>query len=701
MSSALLRCDAVQRSLALTALALALAVLVSHASVVLGDDTWDDVRYHTDVAPPRLAAATQIAQARIPAWWDGTSFGVPLLAEPSHGALAPTTWLAHTPRALDAVLVLHLWWAALGVAAWARRRGASELAGLGAGLVLATSGVFASAAIRGALPALAMVPWLGLAAAALCDATERAGRARAALGLGAALAAIALAGQLAVLGDAIVLAVALAGRRAAWRWLAAGLAAGLAIGCAQWLPAALQLPRELGAQVSALSLARLVELVAPGRFADDGAWFPSVFAGAGLFALARLGRREVGALVVIGALALVAGRGGGWPAWAGAPELHVGVAVAIVAAAAASGLDGALVGDGRAARALLVATGVTVLATLAAARAHPDASAGRDGAVAVIGLGLAAWVAWRPRGGWAAPVVLALVVGPSVSALPDVAPTTERAPVEAPSAWATAARLAAAGPAPIRAFRPVPFVLAGGPAVLDLADSTATLAGTWAARWGIAPAHGTDPARDPVEELVWMRSANDGGILLDRYGVTIAIVPSVMVSARKFNELAERSGESLCLFPTAPAAAVMHGWRWTVAPSDALALIFFPGGGTGIPRGTVILRGAGEPSANPAGPDPCAIVDWRDGDIALTCDAGPAAAYAAVSSSSSPGWRAAIDGTETPWLTADVLRRAVPLPPGAHAVHWTYRAPGFALGAALAAAGLLALGLLGWASRRP
>ncbi len=481
---------------------------------------------------------------------------------------------------------------------------------------------------------------------------------------------------------------------------AAGLAAGLAIGGAQWVPAALQLPHEIGAQVSALSLARLVELVAPGRFADDGAWFPSLFAGAGLFALARLGRRETVALVVIGALALTAGRGGSWPAWAGAPELHVGVAVAIVAAAAASGLDGALVGDGRAARALLVAAAVSLLATVAATHAHPAASAGRDGAVTVLGLGLAAWIAWRPRGGWAAPVVLALVVGPSVSALPDVAPTTDRAPVEAPSAWLTAARTAAAGPAPIRAFRPVPFVLAGGPAALDLADSAATLAGTWAAHWGLAPARGADPARDPVEDLVWLRSANEGGVLLDRYGVAIAIVPSVMVSVRGFKELAERSGESLCVFPTAPPAAVMHGWRWTIAPTDALALIFFPGGGTGIPRGTLVLRGTGEPNADPGGPDACTIVAWRDGDIALTCDAGPAAAYAAVSSTSAPGWRATVDGTDTPWLTADVLRRAVPLPPGAHAIHWTYRAPGFGLGAALAATGLLALGLLGWASRR-
>jgi len=45
------------RSLPLVALALAVAVLVVQARVIAGGKTWDDVRYHTEIAPPRLAAA--------------------------------------------------------------------------------------------------------------------------------------------------------------------------------------------------------------------------------------------------------------------------------------------------------------------------------------------------------------------------------------------------------------------------------------------------------------------------------------------------------------------------------------------------------------------------------------------------------------------------------------------------------------------
>ncbi len=688
-----------QQSLALTALALAVAIAVSHAGVVMGDDTWDDVRYHTEIAPPRLAAATQIARADVPAWWDGAGFGVPLLAEPAHGALAPTTWLAHTPRALDALLVLHLWWAALGVAAWARRRGASELAGLGAGLLVATSGMFASAAIRGALPALAMLPWLGVAATALREAGERSSRALAALGVGAALGAIALAGQLAVLADALVLVLAVAGARDRASWLAAAIAAGLAIGCAQWIPAVMQLPGEAGARVTGLPLARFVEVVAPGRFARDGAWFPSVFVGAALFALARLRVREVAALGALGAFALIAGRGG-WPAWAGAPELHLAAAVAIVAACAANGLDGALAGDGRAARALLVGAGITAVAAFAAAFTQPESAAARDGAVAVVCLALAAFVAWRERGSWAAPVVLALIIAPSVTALPDVAPTASRASTDAPSAWATSALAAMPGHAPVRVYRPEPFVLTANIKVLDLEDSIATLAGESAAPWGLANARGTDPARDPGVERVWNAAAAGGGVLLDCFGVAIAILPTVVVDARHMYPLGQLGGQTLAQLPVKPVASVMHGWSWVVAPADALSLMFLPDGHAGIPSGTIVLRGTGDSHADPGKPVPCAIDDWRDGDIALTCDGGAAPGYAAVTSTPARGWAVRVDDASADWWTADLLRRAVAIAPGPHRVRWTYAAPGFALGAGLAGLGLLALGALGWVARR-
>jgi uncharacterized membrane protein YvlD (DUF360 family) len=61
-----------------------------------------------------------------------------------------------------------------------------------------------------------------------------------------------------------------------------------------------------------------------------------------------------------------------------------------------------------------------------------------------------------------------------------------------------------------------------------------------------------------------------------------------------------------------------------------------------------------------------------------------------------PGWSVQVDGRPAPILQTDVVLRGVIVPPGTHAIVWTYRVPGLRLGAALSALGLLAL--LGWAA---
>ncbi|HEU0032489.1 MAG TPA: hypothetical protein VFQ53_17775, partial [Kofleriaceae bacterium] len=207
-----------QRSLPLIALVLVVAVLAANARLVIGGKTWDDARYHTEIAPPRLAAAEAVQHAALPQWWDGSGLGVPLAAEPSHGALYPPTWIAATPRSLDLLALVHLAWAALGTALWARRRiggkaGASEHAAVVAGLLVATSGLAASAAMRGALPGLAHLPWLGACATALGDATERRDKTRAAIAIGVLLGLVGLSGVLASLVDGVVVVAAIAGRR--------------------------------------------------------------------------------------------------------------------------------------------------------------------------------------------------------------------------------------------------------------------------------------------------------------------------------------------------------------------------------------------------------------------------------------------------------------------------------------------------------
>ena len=556
------------RSLPLVALALAVAVVVVHARVVIGGKTWDDVHYHTEIAPPRLAAAELVQSGMLPAWWDGTGLGVPLAAEPSHGAMYPPLWIASTPRALDLAMLLHLAWAAFGVAVWARRRtppattGVSDPSALVAGLLVATTGLLASTALRGALPALAHLPWIGACAMWLASASARLERVRreerttdstasraadaaaagsraddvagsraddeaaagshaddvagsraadaaaagshaddvagsraddraalparrhdtlaaaradvlrATAALAALIGLVGLTGELAVLVDAVILAGVLAGRRTALRWLAIAIGAGLAIGAAQWIPAVLQLPLGTGAQVHGLRLSRLIELIAPGSFgssdperavaalAGEAPWAPSLFVGAPLLALAAVrtpSSRVLGALGVFAALVFLVGRGG-WPAWLGAPELHLAALVLVLGAHAGAGIDALGAGQRRAVLALVVAAGCSAIAVgaLGALRSkHPDAApaidrALLDGGLGVLCMAIVISLAWRMPGR-VLPIVLALLVLPSVGASTATAPVIARSIVDEPPLWARATQDSSR---PARVFRP-------------------------------------------------------------------------------------------------------------------------------------------------------------------------------------------------------------------------------------------------------
>ncbi|HEY0484069.1 MAG TPA: hypothetical protein VGD37_41405 [Kofleriaceae bacterium] len=697
------------RSLPLVALALGVAILVLQIRVIAGGQTWDDIRYHTEIAPPRLAAAVAVQRGTLPSWWDGAGLGVPLAGEPAHGALYPPGWIAATPRALDLTLIAHLAWAALGVAVWARRR-TTDPAALVAGVLAATTGLVTSAALRGALPALAHLPWLAAAATWLADADTRRDRSRAAGAIAAVLGLIALAGELAVILDALALCLALGASRRTARWLVPALAAGLAIGAVQWIPALLQLPRGSPTHVAGLPFARLIELLVPSAFgatAPDRAipalagaapWAPSLFVGAPLLALAAVRappRRLLGVLATLAAAALLAGRGG-WPSYLGAPELHLAALVLVLAAGSASGLDALAFGRRRAVLALGFGAALTALALGALAVfgvQHPAVAPAIHRALVNGALGTtcalaAAALAWRSPGRWL-PLLCGLVVAPGVGAADSVAPAMDRSVLAQP-AWA---QLAARLPPPIRMYRPV-FLPDH-----DLEDAIATFAGTSASRWGIAAARSDDPARAPVDDRAWLAAAHEGGTLLDRNGVTLAILPATVIGGRKLHALGRRGSWALVELPVAPPASVMHGWRWALDPDDALALLFPNGGGTGLLRGTTVLAGAGPEGPSAPAPIPCAIHSWHDGDIALSC-ATDAPGYAVISSSPAPGWRVTLDDHPTDWLTADVLRRAVAIPAGDHRIHWTYAAPGLPTGTLLCLAGVLgALALLGLGRR--
>jgi len=671
------------------ALALAVAVIVICARIVAGGQTWDDIAYHTEVAPSRLAAATQIQARELPAWWEGAGLGVPLLAEPAHGAAYPLVWLAATPRALDWLVVAHLVWLALGIAIWARRRRATELAAVGAGLFAVTAGAVLGCGLRGALFGVAWVPWIAWAAEAV---RER----RAAVVLGASIGMVALSGELGVLVDAVVIAVALGGTRSKLR-LALAIAAGLATGAFQWVPAiATGLVQLRGA---GLSIARLLELVVPGSFgsphperglaaiAGTHAWLPSLYVGAGVLALATLGvtRRIAIAAAVILVLAIVR---------LGPSENHIAVLAVLAAARAAEGLDALFEGDRSALRALAVAAGVTFIALVAIAEYKSRHEAPglehtlAHGAIGLMCIVAAVLIAWRiSRAAWRTPVLLALAVAPGVGALGVVAPTAERTVVEDEPPWVQA--IGARQP-PVRVYRPT--LMPDLPA--ELPDAIATLAGSVGSRWGLALAQTDEPARPPLTDRTWLAASHDGGALLERYGIGFVIVPAQMVAGHP--TLGQHGAYALVERAAAPAAALALDWTFSTSPDETLRTLF-PTNGKPL-ASAIVLAGHGMPSQESTGElVPCSIARWEAGAIDLACTA-PEPAYAVVSSSALPGWSVTVDDRDAPWLTADLIRRAVEIPAGAHRVTWRYSAPGLPLGLALAGLGialLVALSLTG------
>jgi hypothetical protein len=277
--------------------------------------------------------------------------------------------------------------------------------------------------------------------------------------------------------------------------------------------------------------------------------------------------------------------------------------------------------------------------------------------------------------------------------MPAVAPGIARSTLDEP-AWA---QVGEDVPPPVRMFRPVMMHEQDDAEALD--DAIATLGGTSAWRWGIAAARSEDPARLAVHDRVWLAAAREGGALLDRFGIALAILPTTMTMSGEMPALGTRGRWSIVLLPVAPPAAVLRGWMWAIDPGDVLGLLFAPVGGTNIQRGTVVLAGAGRSQPDRGPPLPCRIQTWSAGEIDVVCTPDTDG-YAVVSSTPVAGWEVTVDGHEADWLAADLLRRAVHIDAGMHHVHWTYVTPGLRTGAIAAACGVLAVVGLWLASRR-
>jgi hypothetical protein len=209
--------------------------------------------------------------------------------------------------------------------------------------------------------------------------------------------------------------------------------------------------------------------------------------------------------------------------------------------------------------------------------------------------------------------------------------------------------------------------------------------------WGVAGARSEDPARPVDHDLTWSAAAGAGALLLTRYAITVAILPRMNVEGKSHVELAQRGSWALVRLPASPAASVVYEWISADGVEAQLKRLFPPGNFRGLDPGLIVIAGKGKENQDePSPPEPCTIEHWDAGAIDLVCAARDHA-YAVVASTPMHGWTATVDGEAAEWVTADVMRRAVPINEGSHRVQWRYRTPGLLVGAILAALGILAL----------
>lgn len=127
------------------------------------------------------------------------------------------------------------------------------------------------------------------------------------------------------------------------------------------------------------------------------------------------------------------------------------------------------------------------------------------------------------------------------------------------------------------------------------------------------------------------------------------------------------------------------------------------------PRREAVVAGGGElPACSGALPekadDGSVSIAWKHSERAsIDVDAGASPGLVVVSSTWYPGWRARVDGVETPVFRTDHAFLGIPVPRGLHHVELRYAPGAFSLGlyVSLVSAAALSFGLTaGWHSRR-
>jgi hypothetical protein len=205
------------------------------------------------------------------------------------------------------------------------------------------------------------------------------------------------------------------------------------------------------------------------------------------------------------------------------------------------------------------------------------------------------------------------------------------------------------------------------------------------ARWGFDAFPGYLAARSAHMERLEhaVEHGGQGGRILALFDVGYAVLDADSARASGMPVLAATPAGDIALVENArrrPRAFVASCSRQFAGEDDLFHDLL-----TGDPApGRVRLLG--DPASSVEGErcvlTPCAVEAPRPEQVMLACSSA-SGGWAVLLDAFAPGWSATVDGAPAQVSLADGIARAVRLPPGAHAVSFSYRTPGLTLGTLL------------------